>query len=172
MAWGAAVQAVLVHVMPYLISLQMSREAASSIAAALPLISAVGRLGFGWLGERIDKRYLLVLALLLQALGLVIFANTKNLAYAIAFVALFAPGFGGAVTLMLVLQADYFGRKAFGSIVGAMQGIGAVGGILSPVFAGWIYDTQGNYQLVWLILAVLVFASVPLVGRLGKTANG
>ncbi len=169
--WGAVIQAVMVHVMPFLVSVQMSREVASSIAGSLALISIVGRMGSGWLGDRMDRRYLLASALLLQALGLVIFAYTRNLAQAIAFVALFGPGFGGAITLTLIIQADYFGRKAFGTIVGVMQGIGAVGGILSPVFAGWIYDVRGSYQLAWLALAILVFVSTPVVLALKPPKN-
>ncbi len=128
-------------------------------------------MGFGWLGDRMDRRYLLASTLLLQALGLVIFAYTRNLAYAVAFVVLFGPGFGGAITMILIIQADYFGRKAFGTIVGVMQGIGAVGGILSPVLAGWVYDVRGSYQLAWLALAILVFVSTPLVLALKPRRN-
>ena len=160
---NAAVFAVAVHVMPCLISVQMPREVASSIAASLVVSSVAGRIGFGWLGDRIDKRYLLASALLLQTLGLTIFAYTRSVMYAIGFLALFGPGFGGVITLRLAIQGAYFGRKAFGSILGVTHGIQIVGTILSPVFAGWIYDVRGSYQLAWLALAIIAFISIPLV---------
>ncbi|MFC1928640.1 MFS transporter [Chloroflexota bacterium] len=159
---GAALHAVALHVMPALISVQMPRELASSIAALVVLSSIAGRMGFGWLGDRLDKKYLLASSLLLQALGLIIFAYTRSLAYAIAFLALFGPGWGGVSTLRLTIQGEYFGRKSFGSIQGLMLGIGMVGTILGPVFAGWIYDIQSSYQLAWLTLAIIVFFSIPL----------
>ncbi|MFC1984922.1 MFS transporter [Chloroflexota bacterium] len=162
-ASSAAIAAVIVHIMPAIISVQMTRDVAASIAASLVVSSIAGRMGFGWLGDRIDKRYLLAAALLMQTLGLIIFAYTSNLAYAIAFLALFGPGYGGVIILRVTIQGEYFGRKAFGSVQGLMQGIHLIGGIFSPVFAGWIYDIQGSYQLAWLTLATIVFLSVFLV---------
>lgn len=159
---SAAVQAVTVHVMPCLISVGVPRDVASSIAASVVISSVAGRLGFGWLGDRVNKRYLLASSLLLQALGLIVFAHTRNLAYAIAFLALYGPGFGGVIIVRLALQADYFGRKAFGSIQGLIQGMHLAGTIISPVFAGWVYDVQGSYQWAWLVLAMAVFLSIPL----------
>jgi MFS family permease len=161
-ASSAAFHAVIVHVMPYLISVQVPRDVASSIAASMVVSSIAGRLGFGWLGDRMDKRYLLAAALLLEALGLIIFAYTRDLAHAIIFLALFGPGFGGLFTLRLAILGDYFGRKAFGSIQGISQAIHMVGTILSPVFAGWVYDARGSYQWAWLALAMVVFLSIPL----------
>ncbi len=162
-ASSAATNAMHVHVMPSLISVQIPRDVAATIAASMVVSSIAGRLGFGWLGDRIDKKYLLASALLLQTLGLIVFAYTRSLAYAIAFLALFGPGFGGVITLRVTIQGEYFGRKAFGSIQGLMQGVHMVGTMLSPVFAGWIYDVQGSYQLAWLILAIVVFLSIPFV---------
>jgi len=143
---GAATNAVGLHVMPYLISVQIPQEAAGFIAASLAVSSVVGRLGFGWLGDRSDKRFLLVFALLLEALGLIIFAYTNSLASGIAFLVLFGLGTGGTVTLRLTIQGDYFGRKAFGSIQGVLMAIHTVGTIITPVLVGWVYDVQGSYQ--------------------------
>ena len=161
-ASSTALNAVTVHMMPALISVQLSREVASFVAASVVVSSIAGQLGFGWLGDRIEKRYLLALALLLQTLGLIIFAYTSDLTYAIAFLILFGPGFGGVVTLRVTIQGDYFGRKAFGSIQGLMQAIHMLGTILGPVFAGWVYDVQGSFQWAWLTLAIMVFLSIPM----------
>jgi MFS family permease len=149
--------------MPALINAQISREVAGTIAASMVISSVVGRLGFGWLGDRLDKRYLLATALLLQVLGLIIFAYTRTVAHAIAFLILYGPGFGGVITLRLTIQGEYFGRKSFGAIQGVMQGIFMAGNILSPVFAGWIYDVHASYQPAWLILAILTFFSTLLI---------
>ena len=45
-----------------------------------------------------------------------------------------------------------FGRKAYGRIIGIILGVGAVGVVIGPTGAGWIYDVTGSYHLVWLIL--------------------
>ena len=159
---SVAISAMHLHVMPALISIQMPPEVASSVAALLWVTGVPGRLGFGWLGDRMDKRYLLASALLLQALGLLVFAYTNNLVHAIVFLILFGPGSAAAITLRLAMQAEYFGRKAFGSIMGVMQGIHMVGTMLGPVFVGWIHDVRGSYQWAWLPIAMIVLLSVPL----------
>ena len=51
-----AVTTVVTHLMPYLSSIGMSRATSGAVAAALPLVSIVGRFGFGWWGDRFDKR--------------------------------------------------------------------------------------------------------------------
>ena len=160
---GAVLHAVVVHVMPALIDVRIPREVAGTIAASMVISSVAGRMGFGWLGDRLDKRYLLAAALFLQVSGLIIFAYTRSVAHAIAFLTLYGPGFGGVITLRLTMQGEYFGRKSFGAIQGVMQGIFMAGNILSPVFAGWIYDVHGSYQPAWLILAILTLFSSLLI---------
>jgi len=85
---------------------------------------------------------------------------------AIAFLVLFGLGFGGVLNLRLALQGEYFGRRAFGSIQGLMQGIHLLGTILSPVFAGWVYDSHGSYKLAWTFLSIAIFLSIALVAML------
>ena len=163
---GAALHAIAVHIMPFLISVNLPSEVASAIAASFVLVSAVGRVGFGWLGDRVNKKYLLVSALLLEAAGLVILAYTTRISQAIVFLVLFGSGFGGVLTLRLAMQGEYFGRRAFGSIQGVMQGIHLIGTMLSPVFAGWVYDSRGSYELAWISLSIAIFLSIPLVTML------
>ncbi|MFC1893060.1 MFS transporter [Chloroflexota bacterium] len=63
---GMAIQAVITHVMPYLSSIGIARSTSSIIASATPLASIGGRLGFGWLGDRLDKRWLTTAGLALS----------------------------------------------------------------------------------------------------------
>jgi len=159
---SAALHAVVVHVMPYLISIRFSREAAGLIASLLVLVSAMGRFVLGWLTGRVDTRYLMALALLLQALGLLALANVTNLGMAALFVGLFGPGYGGVITLRLTMQAEYFGRKAFGSIQGLMMAILITGTMASPLLTGYCFDLYGTYRPAWLIMALLLMLVVPL----------
>jgi len=163
---AATVHAVSVHVMPYLISVQFSREEAGLIASLLVLISAVGRFGFGWIGSRIDNRYLLGFGVMLQAVGVLFLLGAKNFGWAMLFVAFFGPAFGGVITLRLTLQAQYFGRRAFGAIQGAFMGITMIGTISSPLLTGWCYDLYGDYRLAWLVMAFANLAVVPLALKL------
>ena len=50
------VSATITHVMPYLSSIDITRSTSSLIATAIPLVSIVGRLALGWLGDRFHRR--------------------------------------------------------------------------------------------------------------------
>ena len=148
--------------MPYLISVHFSREQASLVVFLLVFVSIIGRLGLGALSDRMDKRRLLAFGLFLQALGLLIFCKTETLWQALIFVFLFGPGFGGIITLRLVILGEYFGREVFGSIQGITLGIMTIGAMAGPFLTGMVYDIYKSYRLAWLILAIVIFATIPL----------
>ena len=69
--------AVITHVMPYLSSVGIPRTTGGLVAGAIPLFSIIGRFGFGWLGDVIDKRYVMALSLCLTSLGLLVFCYVQ-----------------------------------------------------------------------------------------------
>jgi Major Facilitator Superfamily. len=70
--------AVVIHIMPYLSNIGMSRPTAGLVAAAMPLLSIVGRFGFGWLGDIYDKRYVMSIALGLIGIGMLAFCHVSS----------------------------------------------------------------------------------------------
>jgi len=171
---AASVHAVVVHVMPHLISLEFTREKASIAASLIVFVSIVGRFGMGWASNRVDSRKLLACTFVLQALGLILLAEAKNVWWVAAFVATLGPGYGGAITLRLTVQAEYFGRTAFGAIQGSFMAIMMAGTIASPLLTGVCYDQLGNYRPAWLVMAALHVAAIPFILRIRppRTHNG
>lgn len=160
---AGSLHAVTVHIMPYFLSLDFSRDQASLVAAGLIFVSVTGRFGMGWLSNWIDNRYLLTIGILLQILGLIFLAFTKDMLMAGLFILTYGPGFGGAVTVRLTIQAQYFGHKAYGSIQGAFMGLLIVGTISAPLLTGLCYDLYGDYRPAWLVLMAASIAIIPLV---------
>ena len=169
---GGTLHAVMVHVMPYYISVGFGRETASLVASLLVIVSVAGRLGIGWLGNRMDTRRLMAFGLLLQALGFLFLAGAQTLWQAILFIILFGPGYGGVITVRLTLQAEYFGRRAYGTIQGATLAIIVIGSVVSPVLTGLVYDSYATYRPAWLVMAALVFAGSLLALSLRPPPKG
>jgi sugar phosphate permease len=159
---AATIHAIIVHVMPYLISVEFSREAASVIASTLVFISITGRFGLGWLSNRFDDRYLLAAGMIMQAAGFLLLTGARDVLWAVLFIVVFGPAYGGVLTLRLTIQAKYFGSRAFGSIQGTLMAIMIIGSISSPLLTGWCYDVYGDYRLAWLVLAAINIAVVPI----------
>jgi hypothetical protein len=73
----------------------------------------------------------------------------------------------GAVTpIVILIFGRFFGRKAFGMILGTGVALLAPIGLLAPVFYGWVYDTTSSYDnafIVALVLAALAAVTMLLV---------
>jgi len=157
--------AVYVHIVPYLVSIQFASVRASTVVTGMTLCSLIGRLGFGFLGDFISKRYLMAIAFALQALGLVIFSliDIERAWLVVLFLLIYAPGYGGPIPLRPALQADYFGTRSFGTILGLMSMVSLLSGLASPVIAGWIFDVTGSYRPAWQLFALITVPSIPLM---------
>ncbi|MBI2329099.1 MAG: MFS transporter [Chloroflexi bacterium] len=157
--------AVMVHIVPYLENAGVPTTIAASAVAGMTLSSLIGRLGFGFLGDFTNKRYLIAISLLLQTGGLFIFSfiGVARVWLIVPFLLIYSPGYGGPIPLRPALQGDYFGTSNFGSIMGLMMAISMLGGLASPVIAGWIFDITGSYRLAWQIFALATLPAIPLV---------
>ena len=163
--------AVVIHIMPYLSSIGIPRASAALVAAAVPLISLVGRFGFGWLGDIFDKRYLMAITYLLTGMGMIALSFASTSAVLFTFAILFAVALGGGVTLRGAMLSDYFGRSSFGRALGITMGASAIGGIIGPTLAGLTFDITGSYKLIWLVYCGLTAISMTLILLLRPTKN-
>ena len=121
--------AVVTHVMPYLSSIGTARAISSLVAAGIPLTSIGGRLGLGWLGDRLDKRRSIAGALAMVCGGLLCFgfASPEATWLLVLFLILFGIGYGGNNTLRASVIREFFGRSNFGAIHGIVLGIMMLG---------------------------------------------
>jgi sugar phosphate permease len=163
LGWIGAL-AIIVHVIAYLDeSGGFIEEGAALIAMGIPLGSLVGRVGFGWLADYLNKRWLLATVWTLQGLGILIFAAVHSPWQAVVFLVVFAPAFGGAITVLPTLQAEYFGLRAFGTIQGLMWGMATLAPLVGPIFAGAVYDMVDTYRPAFLIMGLSALAAAPAV---------
>jgi len=152
--------------MPYLSSLGVPRATASVVAAVLPLVSIAGRFGFGWWGDRFDKRVVMSTTFFLMSAGVFAFCHVQSFWVLMLFVLLFAPGFGGSMVLRGAILQEYFGMAYFGRMVGIVMGSASIGGIIGPTLAGWAFDTTGSYTSVWYGLCGISGAAIFLIMKM------
>ena len=157
------VTGVVTHCMPYLSNLGMPRASAGLVVAGIPLSSIIGRLGYGWLADRFPKRYVLALAFGVMGLGMVAFSLAAVPAMILLFLLFFPPSFGGSMVLRGAILREYFGSAYLGKMLGIVMGSAAMGGIVGPTLAGWVFDSIGSYQILWLAFAGAISLAVLLV---------
>jgi MFS family permease len=85
---------------------------------------------------------------------------------------LFAPiyGFthGAFFTLISPTVAEFFGTRSHGVIFAIVLLHGTIGGAMSPIIAGLVFDATGTYQPVFITLSVLAFTGLILINFVQK----
>lgn len=164
------VSAVMVHLIVHLEeALDLSLSTASLVVTALTVVTAIGQLGGGYLGDRFDKRIIAALAMFGHSLGLLALAWGASLFWVTVFVLAHGTAWGMRGPLMQAMRADYFGRRNFGTIMGFSSVVIMWGMISGPLIAGVLSDHFGDYRYGFTVLAVLaglgsiffVFATKP-----------
>ena len=150
------VGALMVHVIPHLVQkLEVPLESASAVITVITAAQIVGLVGGGVLGDRMDKRFIAAACMLGHTVALmgIAFAGAMWVVY--IFAVIHGLSWGARGPLMGAIRADYFGVKAIGTIMGLSSLIVTIGNVFGPVFAGWMADRQGDYQLGFVILAAM-----------------
>jgi MFS family permease len=153
------VGATMVHQMPHRTeSGGLSVELAGAVVALMMGIVVVGQLAGGPIGDRMNKRVGIAICMVLHSVALIIFAVLTNVVGAVLFALLNGVAWGVRGPLLNAIRADYFGRVAFGTIMGFSSLIIMTGMTLGPIFAGAMADWLGDYSLAFIILAVVCAA--------------
>ena len=159
---------VLFHGIPCFQDRGLSSGIAASILATATFVSCVGRLGFGWLADRLDMRICMALMFGFQIIASpLLIAGGSNTTLLYIFAALWGIGYGALATLMPAISSQYYGRMQFGTIYGFVTMATVIGGAIGSTLGGWIYDVKGNYDLAWYaciamwgLAGAVVFATV------------
>jgi len=158
-----AITAVTTLVIPYLSSVGIDRTSASLAASAILMLSIGGRLGFGWLADNFDRRYVTAGTTAAMSIGLFIFAYISTDTMWLLLIPFFifcGGGFGGSRSVLAPLVRAFFGIRNFASIIGCMNGIMCLGSIVGAPLAAWVFDTYGSYQGTWLVFSGVLAASI------------
>ncbi|MBI4236283.1 MAG: MFS transporter [Chloroflexi bacterium] len=158
-----AIGGIQVHLSPYLEGVNISREVAATVMAVLSVATVLGRVLFGWLADRADMRWLLAAALVLQAMGVVLFGlvDASRPWLLVAFLLTFSPALGGIMVLQPAIQGLYFGRRAFGALAGLFYGLNSLSWSAAPYLMGLLYDALGGYRPGLFLFAAFSAAGAP-----------
>lgn len=159
-----ATTALIVHQVPFLEEqVGFSHTAAAVSVTAMIAISIIGRLGFGGAADRYSPTLVMALGLAFTATGLLMFAAVREPWQSVFPLVFFGIGFGAAIPLRSVLQAEYFGLRAFGAIQGMVLTVTTFFAFVGPIMAGFMYDASDSYRLAFVVLACGPAIGIPLV---------
>jgi MFS family permease len=153
----------IVHGIPHLEETGFSRQHAALIVGLYGVWQVGMRFGLGWIGDMVGRRRILVAAFLLIGVGMLVFSalSPDRVWLVPVYYLTFAPGHATFVVMSQTVVADYFGTRRFATIRGLAQSTAMPLGLVSPVFAGWVFDRNGSYEVAfWLFAAAAVLAAL------------
>lgn len=149
------VGAVNVHMVSHLNeTLGYTLGRAAGVYAAVTMMFMIGTLIGGWLGDRASKRWLAFGCMGMHAVGMLLLSHATSGLMVAAFVVIHGSAWGMRGPQMAALRADYFGRTAFGKIMGISNMVVILGAIAGPLLAGYVYDRTGSYRIGFDLLAL------------------
>jgi len=147
---------VLVHQIPHMVEgVGLSQTRAGQVVALLVVVVIGGQLSGGWIGDRVDKRWIIFIAMWMHAVAMVVFAYATTIAGTMIFAVLHGAAWGIRGTIINSIRADYFGRRAYATISGLSAMLIMVGMTSGPLFSGIVRDLTGSYRGAFLTLALL-----------------
>lgn len=156
---------VALFLVPLLEERGMTLGEAAGVLSLMALIGTPGRVGFAWLGDRYDKRFVIGFCFAFQSAGIILFTALGGNLGIVFFLVLYSPTYSGVLPLIPALQADYFGREWFATIRGLMTPVATASVVLGPIVVASIRDWTGSYEPAFAALAVsnilaLVFVAI------------
>jgi MFS family permease len=165
--------AVGVHIVPHATDIGIPEVMAASILSISAGVGICGRLGIGFLSDRIGSKLTLSACLSLATLGLIWLLFAEEIWMFYLYALLQGLSFASVVTLLPVLTAELFGLKSLGVMIGALTLVGIIGEAIGPILTGSVFDITGSYRIAFLICvgicAAAVVLSLVLLRYKGKT---
>jgi MFS transporter, OFA family, oxalate/formate antiporter len=157
---GICLTVPAVHIVPLAIDRGISPEHSAVILSAFNIAMPLGCIVIGMIVDKIGSGKALVTSIsLTAAIVLLMFPITS--AWLLGFlVVVVAFGCGGLAVINSSLVAELFGMKSHGGILGCLMFMWVFGGAAGSFFSGWIFDSTGSYQLVFIICGILVAIAI------------
>lgn len=156
-------EGVSVHFVILLVDRGWGQKAASSLLGASTLMGAPARLLFGWLGDFLDKRRLMMGLLLALGAAVLVMGATDDTRWFLSAVVVYSLCYGGLASLQEPIRADYFGIRHFASIQGFSRLFVTAGSVMGPISAGFFFDRTGSYTVTLTAFSLASFASAALM---------
>ena len=145
---------ISVHLVPYLAGLGHPGAVAAAALGATIGISAIGKIGGGFVGDRFGPLATLRYALLLDVVALVLLQYAAGGAALSAFVILYGLALGAQIAVIPAIAVTVLNAERFGTLFGVLQLGAMLASAIGPISSGLIYDRTGQYAgaiVVWLV---------------------
>jgi MFS family permease len=161
-----SIQACMIHLIPMLKDRGMTPDSAALASSLFGAAGMVGRLGIGYLLDKLPAERIPAIAFSVVAAGIFLLFAGATGASAYAAAMLIGFGYGSESATIPYLVGRYFGLRSFGEIYSYLFITVPLGGALGPLLMGSAFDRKGSYQLALLFCGVATVVAALALLRL------
>ncbi len=153
--------ALIMNMVPVLVSTGLDKGAAAWIAGLAGLSTIAGRIFGGWLMDRINARNIAGVATIAGAtLPVLLLLFPGVIGAAVFGVCVYGFAGGAKIGALVYLTSRHLGQRAFGTLYASINAFMALGVGTAPLIANMIYDATRNYTpVMWAAVPVLSIAA-------------
>jgi MFS transporter, OFA family, oxalate/formate antiporter len=149
--------------------LGLDAPAAAKVLGVFSSMAILGKLLFGFLSDKFDRKYIMVLSIITMTASVFILQNAlQNSALLTPFALVFGLGFGGAFTIIQVWVSDIYAGRSFGAILGFVTMVDTLAGSAGMITLGSMRKASDSYAgslNLLLILCGIAIVSAFLVKK-------
>ncbi len=119
----------------------------AAVIGTFGMTAIVGKLLFGWLSDKFERRLIMVGSIGLLLISILILKMCQtNAAFLTPFAVVFGIGFGGAFSMIQIWVADIYAGKNFGSILGVVTMIDTIAGSAGMITLGNMRKSMNTFD--------------------------
>lgn len=158
-----AVYCVLIHQYQYAVDLGFSKMKAGSALGITGFMATLGKIVWGYVSDRIGREVTFTIIISCACAGILVLMsinNSSQLWLLYIYAVLYGIGYGSIVALLPTMLADVFGPKSIGATYGLSVLGSGIGGFAGPLFAAYLFDRTGSYQVAFSVCLVLLALTI------------
>ncbi|MBI1776148.1 MAG: MFS transporter [Proteobacteria bacterium] len=154
---------VQVQIVAYLVGVGVDPLTAATVVGFAGLAASAGQMLFGWLGDRMGRRFALTLSYTCTSIGLVALSALDGHPATwllVVYVLTFGLTIGSRGPQIAAVAAKLFGGPSLGGIFGVLTiGMG-LGSAIGSFLGGFLHDWTGGYQTGFVVSFVCILAAL------------
>ncbi|UTM58648.1 OFA family MFS transporter [Photobacterium sp. CCB-ST2H9] len=169
-AFASAAGLMIIGNITSIAATQADLSDAAFLVVILAVFNSGGRVVAGMLSDKIGGVKTLLIAFVMQAINMVMFATFDNEFSLMVGAAVAGVGYGTLLAVFPSITADFYGLKNYGANYGVLYTAWGISGFIGPVVAAVAVDMTGTYTLAYTLCSVMLGVAV-LLAFMTKPVN-
>ena len=164
--YGMGLGLVVNHGVLHLTDIGYDPMPAAQILSVMIICSGIVRFPIGWLADRIEPRWIIFLAMILNIAGFVGIWKAPSFGLLMVLGSIYGISYGTLMTIMPTIQGNYYGPEIYANIIGFFGPFVTVIGAVVPTIAGYAVESMGSYNEIFLVITILLVVGIVCSGFL------